>query len=245
MKRKVFIVFMLISLISLFLIACDQNGEIPVYDAETQQKQEEIAGIKDEIPSTVMSVLSTHYNTGWDEDGKGYNLKGSGQFFNKIVYATVNGKPLLYDGTTLGDDAASSKAARREIYLFLDYDDDLIKSLANALNKAFKGYDSAGSLESIFKKIRRCAKAYYIDVYDVLQNNLNKLKTLSLEDIVLLRTRLLAFKEAKTKLKNDVTPDKADETLGSALVKLKKVHSGCDNILSLSSEIRSILIGIE
>ncbi|AHH07446.1 Putative membrane spanning protein (plasmid) [Borrelia crocidurae DOU] len=240
MKQRVFIVFILVSLL---LIACDSNTE--VVDAETQQKQEEITGIEKGIPSTVRAVLSTHYDANWDEDGKGYNLKGSGKVFNRIVYKTLNGKGLLYDGTTSGDIAAESKAARREIYLFLDYDDSLIKSLAIALNNVIQSPFAIGVLELLFKKIRRCANVYYIDVYDVLQNNLNKLKTLSLEDIVLLRTRLLEFEAAKIKLKNDIAPDGKVITENDALAKVESIHAGCDHIIVLSYDIRYILNRID
>ncbi|ETZ17889.1 putative membrane spanning protein [Borrelia duttonii CR2A] len=41
MKQKVFIIFMLISLISLLLIACGQNGKEPDDNAEAQRKSEE------------------------------------------------------------------------------------------------------------------------------------------------------------------------------------------------------------
>ncbi|WP_024654720.1 virulence associated lipoprotein [Borrelia hispanica] len=237
MKKKVFILFMLVSLL---LIACGPNGETAV-DAETQQKEEEIAGIKKEIPSTVRAVLSTHYNADWDEDGKGYNLKGPGQLFNRVAYGTFNGKGLLYDGTTHGDIAAESKAARREIYLFLDYDDSVIKSVAKALNEALQYSIAVGLLEVLFKKIRRCAKAYYINVHDVLQNNLNKLKTLSLEDIVLLRTRLLELETAITKLKKNITPDGEVATKDDALAKLDNIHVGCDHIIMLSYDIIDVL----
>ncbi|WP_231439687.1 virulence associated lipoprotein [Borrelia duttonii] len=88
MKQKVFIIFMLISLISLLLIACGQNGKTSVDSAKVQRKlegerredliiappeevqgkseeeerQERIATIKNNgIPSEVIKILEEHH----------------------------------------------------------------------------------------------------------------------------------------------------------------------------------------
>ncbi|WP_038366960.1 hypothetical protein [Borrelia duttonii] len=94
MKQKVFIIFMLISLISLFLIACGQNGKEPVVDpidpVEAQrraaqekaarereeirlallekEKREKIAAIENATSVDVKAVLEKHNNENWKAD---------------------------------------------------------------------------------------------------------------------------------------------------------------------------------
>ncbi|WP_041177809.1 virulence associated lipoprotein [Borrelia duttonii] len=239
MKQKVFVIFILLSLV---LIACGQDNEVPVDDANAK-KQEEIKGVKNLIPHSVLRILGVHHNATWDEDTAGYNLKGADELFNKISYTSASGTSVLYDGTTPNSDADVSKAARREVYLACEYKSDFIKAFASVINRLALVPAATGRLEDLILKIREYAKAYYIDVYDTLQKKLGKLDTLSLADVESLRTRLIELEEAKKELRDEAIQPIIrayinDESIveGSADHHLKNVATTVDEILEYGNK---------
>ncbi|WP_038366962.1 virulence associated lipoprotein [Borrelia duttonii] len=265
MKQKVFVIFILVSLV---LIACGQDNEVPVDDANAK-KQADIEEIRNLIPNKVLSILAVHHNATWDEDAAGYNLKGADELFNKISYTSASGTSALYDGTTANSDADVSKAARREVYLACEYKSDFIKAFASVINRVVSVAANVSALGDLVLKIREYAKAYYIDVYDTLEKKLGNLESLSGTDIKILKTRLGELEAAQKALRDNViqpivdsynknesiVAGSADHHLKNAATtvaeivaygntKLTSFDTQRNRIIDISKKIKGILSGI-
>ncbi|WP_024654719.1 virulence associated lipoprotein [Borrelia hispanica] len=290
MRGKVFIVFMLVSLL---LMACGQNGKTPVDNAEAQRiqetavrkrqlkqkegkkekqrKLEEIEVIKDVIPSAVIGVLSKHNDPEWNDDIEYFStyFVGISVVFKKVPYKVVDGNEFLYGviGDNRGADAAARKAARREVYLAFGYFYNLIRVFGAFALRLVRLPELVAehkeTLRDFLFKIRDCAKAYYLDVYDALQKKLDKLEILSLEHLKLLRTKLeeldaakrafivdivqpmqvrfsVTTEMSKAAIKNNkITADEMEEYWETKLS--SKFDARCNDIMRLASAIKDIL----
>ncbi|WP_231439695.1 virulence associated lipoprotein [Borrelia duttonii] len=143
MKQKVFVIFMLISLISLFLIGCGQNEKEPVDNAkvpgksnkerredliiappeevqgksEEEERQERIAAIKKNgIPSEVIKALDKYNDPNWDGDvfWSHYFVVLEATFGGPVPYKVVGKTEFSYnDALTLTGDRAKESKAAR------------------------------------------------------------------------------------------------------------------------------------
>ncbi|AHH07445.1 Putative membrane spanning protein (plasmid) [Borrelia crocidurae DOU] len=289
MQQKVFL-FMLMSLL---LITCGPNEKTLVDNEEAQRmqeialrkrrleqkeekkkkqlKQEEIEFIQDIIPSAVIEALSKHNDSNWNDDIKYFSayFVGLNVVFRNVPYNVVGKDEFLYGviGDNRGADVAERKAARREVYLALGYFNGLIRVFGAFALRLVRTpelvEEHKKTLKDFLRKIRKCAKAYYLDVYDDLQKKLNQLETLSLKDILLLRTRLekldaakrafivdivrpiqvrfsITVAMSKADIKNNKTT--ADEMVEYWETKLSSKFDGrCNDIMRLAFAIKGIL----
>ncbi|WP_024654716.1 virulence associated lipoprotein [Borrelia hispanica] len=242
MKKKVFIIFMLISLISLLLIACGQNGD----NAEAQRKSEEekarrareekrleeekpgrIAIIKNATSSEVKKVLAKHNDENWSDDTVHTSFFDAiNAVFGAVPHKVVGQTEFLYNDATAGDRAKESKAARREVYLAFDYFLGSINAFGEFVKKLVEtsalATKNKAKLKDLLSKIRKSAKAYYIDSYDTLEKKLSKLGSLSGTDVKSLEDNLDALETARAKL------------IASVVRPLKKRYSVIGNFLANS-----------
>ncbi|WP_241766265.1 virulence associated lipoprotein [Borrelia crocidurae] len=223
MKQKIFIIFMLISLL---LIACGQNGET----AETQrqleqareerqrrenglleyQRNKEIEYIKNATSSDVKLVLENHNNANWNgEQTNAADFVDILFVFEKVPHKVDGGTESLYNNATAtGDAAAAGKAAKKEVYLALHYDLSFIKDFGlvfkKFVNTSALVTQYKNELKDFFDNIRAFAKAYYIDAHDTLQKKLNKLNSLSLDEARVLSGKLEKLETKRLKLLSGV-----------------------------------------
>ncbi|ETZ17894.1 putative membrane spanning protein [Borrelia duttonii CR2A] len=295
MKQKVFIIFMLISLISLFLIACGQNGKEPVVDpidpVEAQrraaqekaarereeirlallerEKPQRIAAIKNATSVDVKAVLEKHNDENWkaDTDYPNY-FSAINEVFGKVPHKVDGGTEFLYNDATAGDRAKESKAARREVYLACNYFLSSINAVGKFLERLVKTPElvtkNKVKVKDFLKKIRDCAKAYYIDAHDTLQKKLSKLESLSGSEVKSLHDNLDELETARLTLIADVVePFKnkyaiiktfLEDTHHKAVVQVpaddietywntlsSKFNDDCNEIIRLGGEIKDIL----
>ncbi|ETZ17892.1 putative membrane spanning protein [Borrelia duttonii CR2A] len=303
MKQKVFIIFILISLISLLLIACGQNEKDPVDNAkvpgksnkerredliiappatvqrksEEEERQERIAAIKNATSVDVKAVLEKHNDPNWDDENK-YSHR---VFYFDYIHDVFSGVPhrvdddgteFLYNDATAGDRAKESKAARREVYLAFDYFYNFIWVFGGFARKLIGTSElvtkNKAKLKDLLKKMRDCAKAYYIDAHDTLQKKLGSLESLSGSDVKSLYDNLDKLETARLTLiadvvlplrnkysitgeylanKNSIIPANitADdiETYWNTLS--SKFNDDCNEIVRLGGEIKGILDNIK
>ncbi|WP_318250789.1 virulence associated lipoprotein [Borrelia duttonii] len=284
MKQKVFIIFMLISLL---LIACGQNGET----AEAQQKLEqakkerqrreeglledqrkrEIEYIKDATSSDVKKVLDDHNNANWNGE-QGADFVDIMFVFGKVPHKVDGVTEVLYnDAAATGDVAAEGKAARKEVYLALNYYSSFISDFGTVfkkfVNTAALVTKYKNELKEFFGNIRDFAKAYYIDAHDTLQKKLNKLDSLSLDEARFLSSKLGELETRRLKLISgviaEVRSDLNNSSPGAGGVHLKgnattpeqiktywesksaTFNDDCAEIVKISGEIKNILDNIQ
>ncbi|WP_235047997.1 virulence associated lipoprotein [Borrelia hispanica] len=306
MRRKFFIVFMLISL---FLIACGQNGKKPVdpvdnaaaqlklkeEEEERKLEQEErferrtkIVDIKrNGIPSEVIEILK-EYRKGpsklkgiYEYYAYSYydDIFGSiNEVFKKVPYKNGvddNGNEFVYsdirDKTTA--DVAARQAAREEVLLAFGYSSgfarafgELAKKLVETSALLTKNKDK---LKDLLIKIRDCAKAYYLDAYDTLENKLGILELLSAAEVKSLHDNLDLLKTEREKLVSNVVEplkdkypiigeclaDPASSSISNTLTADEietywdtlsaEFDSICAEIIRISGEIKGILDNIK
>ncbi|WP_376984195.1 virulence associated lipoprotein (plasmid) [Borrelia recurrentis] len=278
MKRKFFIIFILITL---FLIACFQNEKKPVDNASSQRKSEEeerqerIATIKKNgIPSAVIEVLKEHNNENWSADinHPGY-FRAISVVFDKVPYKVVGGTEFSYNDTKSSDRAKESKAARREVYLALNYFFGSIRAFGEFIEKLVETRDlvtkNKAALKDFFKKMRDCAKAYYLDAYDTLEKKLGNLEVLSAAELKSLHDNLDLLKAERDKLVSKILQplkdkypiigeclaDPGSKTIVNILTADEietywntlsaEFNSICDEIMRISGEIKGILDNIK
>ncbi|WP_235047998.1 virulence associated lipoprotein [Borrelia hispanica] len=274
MKQKVFIIFMLISLISLFLIACGQNGDNAGTqlnsEQEEKEKRERIETIKNATPSDVKKVLGYHNDANWKGEGTA-DFTNITAVFAKVPHRVANdGTEFLYNDTMSSDRAKESKAARREVYLALGYSNDFIWVFGGFTIKLIildLVTKNKTKLKDFLIKIRKAAKAYYIDSYDTLEKKLSNLESLSLAEVKSLSIKLGELDTAQAKLvSNVVQPFRekyslTEEYLANRNSKISstitadeietywntlsdKFYSSCNEIIRISGDIKGILDNI-
>ncbi|WP_231439681.1 virulence associated lipoprotein [Borrelia duttonii] len=295
MKQKVFIIFMLITLISLLLIACGQNEKKPddPFDnaaeqrgVEEEEKRQKIAAIKKNgIPSEVIEILKDFHKDFGEERGDfgryarpSYIWESIEEVLEKVPYKNGvddNGNEFVYgdvkDYTTA--DVAARQAARDEVDLAFGYRVGFVRAFAELAKKLVETKDlltkNKTKLKDLLIKIRKCAKAYYIDAYDTLEKNLDNLEVLSAAEVKSLHDNLALLKAerdklvskilqpfkdkypmirefwynpASTKIVNTLTADEIEtywDTLSA------EFDSICNEIIKISGEIQGILDNIK
>ncbi|WP_024654721.1 virulence associated lipoprotein [Borrelia hispanica] len=208
-------------------------------EEEERLKQKEILVIKKSITSEISTILEMH-NKGFNESEKFLSISDISFAFSKLSYKTVDGKAFLYDGTTPNSDADISKEARREVYLCFGYNVNSLGGAAAIFGQVYWLPTVTGSLSGILQKARECAKAYYVDVYDFLAKNQNKLNTLSLEDLKLLKVRLNALAVEELKLRDYFKDDKL-----TPLTKLANARVMFKNVIEQAVLVKEILNDIQ
>ncbi|WP_231439751.1 virulence associated lipoprotein [Borrelia duttonii] len=128
--------------------------------------------------------------------------------FSKVPHKVDGGTEFLYNDATAGDRAKESKAARREVYLALDYFLGSIDAVGNFLERLVETPElvtkNKVKVKDFLKKIRDCAKAYYVDAHDTLQKKLSKLGSLSGSEVKSLHDNLDELETARLTLIADV-----------------------------------------
>ncbi|ANF34352.1 hypothetical protein A7978_04390 (plasmid) [Borrelia turicatae] len=233
MKHKVFIIFILASLV--LFIACDNNPnktdpakkltEKETKNTEEDQKQEIVNNIKNLLPM-VTQILTTHNDNNWDENAQGYDLTAANQLFAVIQHTPQGqaGGAILYNSND-----ADSKVARREMYLAFEYNKDYIKAFGTLANKMAATATATPAMKTILEGIvhgmREYADAYYLKAFYMLNNKKDELKNLSLDKLQTLLNKINAIQEAKTNIVNAVNKIKedydTDKEVGTATHKLK------------------------
>ncbi|WP_231439685.1 virulence associated lipoprotein [Borrelia duttonii] len=228
MKQKVFIIFMLITLISLLLIACGQNEKKPddPFDnaaeqrgVEEEEKRQKIAAIKKNgIPSEVIEILKD-FHKDVREGGRGdfgrYArlsdiLKSIDEVFKKVPYKNGvddNGKEFLYyEGEFI---------ANEEVYLAFGYSVGFMRAFGDFASKLVATQElltkNKTKLKDLLIKIRKCAEAYYVDAYDTLQKKLGNLESLSAAEVKSLHDNLALLKAEREKLISNVVEPLKDK----------------------------------
>ncbi|AHF45556.1 virulence associated lipoprotein [Borrelia parkeri] len=232
MKHKVFIIFILASLV--LFIACDNNPnktdqakkptEEETKNKEEAQKQQIVEDIQKLLPMATQ-ILTTHNDNNWDENSQGYDLTAANQLF-AVIQHTPQGQAgaILYNGND-----ADSKIARKEMYLAFEYNKDYIKAFGTLANKMAATATATPAIKTILEEIvngmREYADAYYLKVFYTLNNKKDELKNLSLEKLQTLSNKINAIQEAKKNIINAVNKIKADydtdKEVGTATHKLK------------------------
>ncbi|AFI31734.1 hypothetical protein Q7M_1026 (plasmid) [Borrelia crocidurae str. Achema] len=214
-------------------------------------------------------VLEKHNNENWN--AKGADFVDILFVFGKVPYEVDGGtESLYYDATATGDAITESRAARREVYLALHYDSNLMKDFGLVFKKFVNTSELVtkykNELKDFFDDIRRFAKAYYIDVHDTLQKKLNKLNSLSLDEARVLSGKLNTLETKRLKLVSgviaQVKSDLDNSSPGAGGVHLKgnattpeeiktywesksdTFNKDCNDIVTISGEIKGILDNI-
>ncbi|WP_025401383.1 virulence associated lipoprotein [Borrelia crocidurae] len=157
--------------------------------------------------------------------------------------------------------------SRRKFYLAFEYNDDLLKpfayvygilsyDVANKLSDAYQNKDKILELKnSIVSRLINYAKAYYIDVYKALEAKKDRLDSLLLEDVRLLKSKLSEIELAKQKLRTDVIQNFVDGCKQYEPYGLSPKHNvwlylkdkfkedfatKCDAVIALAADIKEI-----
>ncbi|ACH93815.1 virulence associated lipoprotein [Borrelia duttonii] len=211
-------------------------------EEEERLKQEEISVIKKEITPSISAVLKNYNNTALDESKMFLSVSEIKFAFSRLSYKTVGGKEFLYDGTTPGDVSKESIEARKEVYLIFEYNVGLVRTAVGIFEGLYFVPLVTGLFGDLLKKSRKCAKAYYVDVYDFLQKNQDKLNTLSLEHLKLLKVRLAALTKEQLELKNYL---KRGIDLFSLQSRLAGIQSRCNEVIERAGSVKEILNKIQ
>ncbi|WP_050886254.1 virulence associated lipoprotein, partial [Borrelia crocidurae] len=180
----------------------------------------------------VKAVLEKHNDEIWKDD-----IDNSSYFiainivFGKVPHKVDGGTEFLYNDATPGDRAKESKAARREVYLACNYFLSGINGVGKFLERLVKTSElvtkNKVKVKDFLKKIRDCAKAYYIDAHDTLQKKLSKLGSLSGSDVKSLSDNLDKLEAARIGLIADVVePFKNQYSVIKMILKDKDSGSG-------------------
>ncbi|WP_025401377.1 virulence associated lipoprotein [Borrelia crocidurae] len=168
-----------------------------------------------------------------------------------------------------GANAEAGRAARREVYLTFGYNYRFIRAFGEFAKKLVETpallTKNKVKLKDFLIKIRKYAKAYYLDVYDTLKKNLSNLESLSAKDVKSLSTKLGALKIAKSTLVSNVVqplknkypiiekylvnPLSSSMPVNITVDEIEtywktlsgKFNSSCDEIIRISGEIKEIL----
>ncbi|WP_231439693.1 virulence associated lipoprotein [Borrelia duttonii] len=248
---------------------------------EEEEKQRRIEDIKKNgISSEVMEILKEYRKGPSKLQGLYGNYVTSTYYlfafidinrvFEKVPYK--NGNEVVYgditDKTTTAD-AAARKAAREEVLLAFGYSHGFARVVGESTRKLVKTSEllikNKVKVKDFLIKIRKCAKAYYIDVYDTLEKKLGNLESLSAAEVKSLHDNLALLKAERDKLVSKIlqpfkdkypmirefwdnpASDKgwvtvtADELLKYWNTLSAEFDSICNEIMMISGEIKGIL----
>ncbi|WP_051374056.1 virulence associated lipoprotein [Borrelia persica] len=209
MKRKVFITFILAS-----LLACGQDPKAPEKptDKDQEQKTQEISQINARLTADITSIIGAHttaLDTNWDENAATFNLNGNNQLFATIQYTNANNTKRKYvNNAAANPDTEEDRQARLELYLAFGYNKASLQSFATIANRLAKMNNNPNKtdFEEIIDAVRDQAKSYYIDVYQNLQNKKDKLKTLTLQELESLNHCLQELEDKKIAFISQIKP---------------------------------------
>ncbi|ETZ17888.1 putative membrane spanning protein [Borrelia duttonii CR2A] len=127
--------------------------------------------------------------------------------FNKVPYKVDdNGKELVYGGVKVSGrvEDKTTASARDEVLLAFGYSNGFTRAFGVFASKLVATpallAKNKVKLKDLLIKIRKCAKAYYVDAYDTLQNNLSNLESLSAAEVKSLHDNLALLKAEREKL---------------------------------------------
>ncbi|WP_049752262.1 virulence associated lipoprotein [Borrelia duttonii] len=160
-----------------------------------------------------------------------------------------------------------------EVYLAFGYSSGFTRAFGDFASKLVATPElvtkNKAKLRDFFMKIRKCAKAYYLDAYETLQENLGTLEVLSAAEVKSLHDNLALLKAERDKLVSNVVQplkdkypiigeyfadpgsDKISNTLTADEIETywntlsAEFDSICNEIIKISGKIKGILDNIK
>ncbi|AHH11171.1 hypothetical protein bcCo53_001125 (plasmid) [Borrelia coriaceae] len=210
MKHKIFIFFILTSLI---LLACSQgttktDGDQAKLTQEEASKQCIINHVSEQL-SPITKIMEIHNDATKAEMPSLLEANG---LFGVTKYKNKAGADTLYNAN---DD--ESKKNRKEVYLALEYSERLINDFAVLANRMAAVNDNSinTALTTIVNKMSEYARAYYKStvlerIRKLNEEDANKLSELSLDDLKKLKTNLDTIETSHRNLQHAVMAIKQD-----------------------------------